>query len=306
MKKTDFCPALLKKADLHMHASRSGLIRDFEKAFHCSVDHSQRKNVSSIEEMQEWVDFNIHPYVKSRQDWLKRIELMFFACEKDNVVYAEPDFTLRDIMRFSSFDEFRNEIDQIRVRHPHIRIKPVLSFSRKWRLDNSAESIAHLFAQGWFGAIDLCNNELLANIEMFKPLYELAEIYGLRKKAHVGEFGTADDVLFAIKELKLDEVQHGIALADNVNAMEEAAQYNVMFNICPASNIHLRRINSYEEHPIGKMYKSGLKVTINTDDLLIFNSTLSEQYEKLLKAKVLNEEELIDICNMGLKRVEET
>jgi hypothetical protein len=35
----------------------------------------------------------------------------------------------------------------------------------------------------------------------------------LRLKAHVGEWGSADDVWRAVEELDLDEVQHGIAAA---------------------------------------------------------------------------------------------
>lgn len=38
---------------------------------------------------------------------------------------------------------------------------------------------------------------------------------GLRLKAHVGEWGTAKDVRTAVEELELDEVQHGIAAADD-------------------------------------------------------------------------------------------
>ena len=42
---------------------------------------------------------------------------------------------------------------------------------------------------------DLYGDELVQPIENFKPIYRRAKSEGLRLKAHVGEWGTADDVL---------------------------------------------------------------------------------------------------------------
>ena len=48
-------------------------------------------------------------------------------------------------------------------------------------------------------------------------------------------------------------------------------------------------------HPIGKLYRSGVDVTINSDDVLIFDSDVSKEYLRLYEAECLTAEELDDI-----------
>ena len=74
-----------------------------------------------------------------------------------------------------------------------------------------------------------------------------------------------------------------------------AKEKGIVFNICPTSNIVLKRAKSFSKHPIRLMYDMGLKITINTDDLLIFNSTLSNEYLKLYNSKVFTVKELNEI-----------
>lgn len=55
------------------------------------------------------------------------------------------------------------------------------------------------------------------------------------------------------------------------------------------------------EHPIGKLYRSGIDVTINSDDVLIFDSDVSKEYLQLYEAQCLTVEELENIRKNGLK-----
>ena len=54
-------------------------------------------------------------------------------------------------------------------------------------------------------------------------------------------------------------------------------------------------------HPIGKLYRSGVDVTINSDDVLIFDSDVSKEYLRLYEAECLTAEELDDIRKKGLR-----
>lgn len=94
-------------------------------------------------------------------------------------------------------------------------------------------------------------------------------------KLHVGEFGTAEDVRHAVDLLELDEVHHGIAAADSKSVMKYLRDQETILNICPMSNIMLKRVKDYSSHPIKTLYENGVPVTINTDDLAIFNATVS-------------------------------
>jgi adenosine deaminase len=53
--------------------------------------------------------------------------------------------------------------------------------------------------------------------------------------------------------------------------------------VCPTSNICLRVFPSLEQHSLPKLIEYGLKVTINSDDPPMFNTTLT--YEYLIASK---------------------
>ncbi len=129
----------------------------------------------------------------------------------------------------------------------------------------------------------------------------MAKSKGLLLRAHVGEFGTADDIMEAVEELELQEVHHGIAAANSKQIMKWVADNKIQLNICPTSNIMLGLVENYASHPIRKLYDAGIPVTINTDDLLIFNQTISQEYLNLFNANLFNENELNSIRETGLR-----
>jgi adenosine deaminase len=129
-------------------------------------------------------------------------------------------------------------------------------------------------------------------MERFRPLYRMAKNSGLRLKAHVGEWRSADDVWRAVEELELDEVQHGIAAAGSPAVMRMLPDNQMRMNVCSTSNALLGRVDRLETHPMRKLYDSGVIVTINTDDVLVFGNGVSEEFLSLYKAKIFNADEL--------------
>jgi len=62
----------------------------------------------------------------------------------------------------------------------------------------------------------------------------------------------------------------------------------------------LKRTKSYKTHPIRILYDNGVKVTVNTDDVMLFGKGNSEQYLQLYKCGLFKPEELDTIRNNGL------
>ena len=124
----------------------------------------------------------------------------------------------------------------------------------------------------------------------------------MKCKAHAGEFGSAASVREAVETLELDAVQHGIGAADSAEVMKWLANRQIPLNICPTSNIKLKRVGSYKTHPIRILFDHGVRVTLNTDDALVFGDGVSEQYVKLFKAGVFTIGELETIRGNGMDR----
>ena len=62
----------------------------------------------------------------------------------------------------------------------------------------------------------------------------------------------------------------------------------------------LGRVESLAVHPIRKLYDAGVRVTINTDDILVFGQSVSEEYLNLYRAGVFTTAELDQIRQNGL------
>ncbi|HLF65807.1 MAG TPA: hypothetical protein VI603_18745, partial [Saprospiraceae bacterium] len=66
-------------------------------------------------------------------------------------------------------------------------------------------------------------------------------------------------------------------------------------NVCPTSNLRLARVSEMSAHPVRALLDAGIQVTINSDDLLVFDQTVSEEYLNLYNAGVLSAAELDEI-----------
>lgn len=175
-----------------------------------------------------------------------------------------------------------------------------IGLSRHCPIGYLEDCLSHFWGNKAFYSIDLYGDELVQPIENFKSIYRRAKKEGLRLKAHVGEWGSAEEVRRAVEELELHEVQHGISAIHDESVVRFLADHHIRLNITPSSNILLGRIHGMSGHPIGRLYRSGVDVTINSDDILIFDSDVSKEYLRLYESGCLSAEELDSIRQNGL------
>jgi len=288
---------VLPKSDLHSHAGRGGKISYIEKYANVTIPPFSGV-FSSLNEMNRWLTKNINCYLPAGLDnYIKRVEASFVAAEEDNVVNLALDFGLGEINAFGGMEKFVYIIDRLNKTYaPNTKLLPVLAIYDYAEL----ESLNEIFAYNWFDAIDIINYEGVLTMNVMKVVCRYAKKCGLKLKAHIGEYGSAEDVLRYAEELELDEIQHGIRAVDSTLILKYLANKKIVFNVCPTSNVMLGLCNGYSSHPIREMYNSGLKITINTDDLMIFNSTVSDEYIRLFHNYVLDKQALFDIYINGL------
>lgn len=186
---------------------------------------------------------------------------------------------------------------------PSIELRMQIGLSRHCPVDYLLDRLEHFWGRPEFNSIDLYGDEFAQPIENFIPLYRQAKTHGLRLKAHVGEWGTAEDVIAAVKYLDLDEVQHGIAAVDSPRAIDLLCQRGTRLNITPTSNLKLGRVSCMSAHPIGLLFGAGVTVTLGSDDCLIFDSDVSGEYLKLYQSGVLTASQLQQIRHNGLRAV---
>lgn len=290
----------IPKSDLHSHAGRGGSIAYIEAWSGAQIDPPNRP-FDSLRDMQAWFESNIKIHCRGIQGYLKRIEASFAQAQTDRIKVLALGFGLDEIAALGGMGTFTGIMDDLQSRFaPYTLFFPELSLGRESRVEDLLTQIEEVLAYRWFTSIDICNDELAQPIRHFKPVYRLAKAAGLKLKAHVGEFGTPDDVREAVEELELDEVHHGIAAARSVSVMNWLADHRIRLNVCPTSNVMLGVADSYARHPLRKLYDNGVPVTINTDDLLIFNQSVSQEFLNLYRSGLMTAEELDGIRENGL------
>ncbi len=176
---------------------------------------------------------------------------------------------------------------------PEVIFVPEIAFLTHTPMHETAGKIDQFLELNYFKSMDIFGDEFA--VPAFKKIFRKAKDKGLILKAHVGEFGTDELVRQAAEELELDQIQHGIAAARSPQVMRWLSDHHIQLNICPTSNILLSRAESYQTHPIRTLYDHGIKVTINSDDMIIFDQSVSEEFFNLYQAGLFNAEELNEI-----------
>ncbi len=293
------------KADLHNHFVLGGS-RDYLKEKTGFDMQPLKQALCAMDEMHAWADKNIGSRFDSKEMRELLIEATFVQAKQDGVSVLEigEDVWALDAYFHNDIDELVNAFENAHSRiAPDIELRLQIGMSRHCGVDDLLSWLEPFWGRKEFYSIDLYGDELAQPIENFVPIYRKAKDCGLRLKAHIGEWGTAEDVVQGVRLLLLDEVQHGIAAAASEQAIRFLRENAIRLNITPSSNVLLGRVKEMAVHPIAKLYREGVDVTINSDDVLIFGSDVSKEYLSLYDHGVLSAEELNDIRLNGLKSV---
>lgn len=279
----------IPKSDNHNHGTRGGNIRDFLD----DISHLNNKSFNSLDEMQLWYEKNIKYLFQGKEGFMKRIISAFRQAQKDGITRLSLSFGTNDKLFFNnSYYELAKEIQNIHSKTaPKIHFTPEISFSRDMNIRSAERDFDEILETNYFNSIDLVGDDT-EPVHDFKKIYKKARKNGFLLRAHLGEFGNADTVLSGIRELDLDEAHHGINAVLSNRAVKYIRDKNLRLNICPSSNVMLNRCHSYSEHPIKKLFLEGIRVSINTDDMLIFDQSVSQEYLNLFNSGTLSAEEL--------------
>ncbi|XP_040913044.1 adenosine deaminase [Toxotes jaculatrix] len=143
-------------------------------------------------------------------------------------------------------------------------------------------------------AIDLAGDESLkceANPEHIRA-YEEAVRCGIHRTVHAGEVGPASVVKEAVEVLKAERVGHGYRTLEDQVLYKNLLAQNMHFEVCPVSSKLTGACDpDFTKHPVITFRKDKANYSLNTDDPLIFNSTLHLDYSTAHKYMGFTEEE---------------
>lgn len=132
-----------------------------------------------------------------------------------------------------------------------------------------------------FLAIDLADDEDGFEPKNFAPYFQRAKKAGLNITVHTGEAPdpkAGQYIMDSIDILGAQRIGHGVQVIHHPNVMKVLIEKDIPLEICPYSNYLTQAFKTYKEHPLRKLFDSGVPVTLNSDDPGIFASVLSDDY----------------------------
>ncbi|XP_074867466.1 adenosine deaminase [Carettochelys insculpta] len=142
-------------------------------------------------------------------------------------------------------------------------------------------------------AIDIAGDELVAGtFPEHRKAYEEAERCGIHRTVHAGEIGSPSVIREAIDVLKAERIGHGYHVLEDPGLYRELLDRKIHFEACPLSSILTGACDpDYRKHPVIQFMSDKANYSLNSDDPLIFNSTIHTDYKIAKQSLGFTEEE---------------
>lgn len=165
-------------------------------------------------------------------------------------------------------------------------------------MDNHAENMETVYlAKKYLGkgvcAIDLAGYE--ERMSEYADIFELAHKLGIPATTH-SEFTVGE-------ALKYDtsRIGHGYQAALIPELTESVIEKGVTLEMCPDSSLSYEYgLSGDETHPLYVLFKKGARVTVNTDNLTVLDTSLEFEYE-LCRKMGFTDEDIVKMNNYAIE-----
>ncbi len=127
--------------------------------------------------------------------------------------------------------------------------------------------------------VDLAGDEDNHPPERFREAFDLALSHGLAATVHAGEQAFPENVATAILQLGARRIGHGIRIVDRPDLVDLVRERGVALEISVTSNWIVGAVATPGEHPMRRLIRSGVPVSLNSDDPALFGISLSSELE---------------------------
>jgi adenosine deaminase len=115
------------------------------------------------------------------------------------------------------------------------------------------------------------------------PAFARARAAGLHVTAHAGENAGAASVRDALDLLGAERIGHGVRAEEDPALIERLAADAIALDMCPRSNVQTCAVDSLDRHPIDRLLRRGLRVTVSTDGRTTSDTTVTGEFERLAR-----------------------
>ena len=302
----------LPKVELHLHLDCSLSYQVVARLDpQISEDHYRRDFIAPrrCSSLAEYLTHAPHAIrlMQSKEALRLVVEDVFAQLAADNVIYAElrygPLLHLEQGLRPEEVVETVDRAAEECIRETGIEARLILCTLRHHTREQSLET-ARLVERARGSrtvALDIAGDEAAYPLAPHKAAYDYAHERGLYMTAHAGEAAGAESVWETLRDLAPSRIGHGVRSIEDPKLITHLKQHGIHLEVCPSSNVQTAVCTSLAGHPVDRLYRQGVSLSINTDSRTINDTSLEREYQELEQTFAWGREELLR-CNLeGLK-----
>ncbi|HWL84316.1 MAG TPA: adenosine deaminase [Polyangiaceae bacterium] len=285
----------LPKTDLHVHLDgslRLSTILDLGERYKIDLPgadpESLRRAMHLGENCGSLVEylkaFDVTLSVLQTEEALRRIAYELGEdVARENVRYMEVRYspmlhTRRGLKLTSVVEAVLSGLREAREKHG-VESNVILCGIRNVSPESSLEMAELAVAYKGRGVVgfDLAGAEYDHPAKHHKAAFQLVRDNNINVTIHAGEAYGPESIAQAIHVCGAHRIGHGCRLRENGDLLHYVNDHRIPLECCPSSNVQTGAIRDLSAHPL-KLYKNlGLRVTVNTDNRLITDTTVSRE-----------------------------
>lgn len=118
---------------------------------------------------------------------------------------------------------------------------------------------------------------------------------------HAGEAYGPESIAQALHLCGAHRIGHGVRLRENGDLLNYVNDHRIPLELCPSSNVQTRSVSDFKSHPLKFYFDFGLRVTVNTDNRLITDTTATKELLTIHREMGFTLEDLATVIVQGFK-----
>jgi adenosine deaminase len=124
---------------------------------------------------------------------------------------------------------------------------------------------------------DLAGAEYDHPAKHHKHAFQLVRDNNINVTIHAGEAYGPESIAQAVHTCGAHRIGHGCRLREDGDLLHYINDHRIPLECCPSSNVQTGAIRDLASHPLKLYFNLGLRVTVNTDNRLVTDTTVSRE-----------------------------
>ena len=150
-------------------------------------------------------------------------------------------------------------------------------------------------------AFDLAGAEYNYPAKKHKNAFYMVRNANVNATIHAGEAYGPESIHQALHYCGAHRIGHGTRLYEDEDLTRYVRDHRIPLEICLTSNVQTRAVDSFAEHPVREYFDHGLVVSLHTDNRLMSQTTVTDEYFRAWKHLDFDLEEVGDMVIAGFR-----